>query len=177
MTEAHLSLNRPVHLARRDAFFEKAVELLCAPIHEMDTVTRLRYVQQVMSLLKYSKNHTEYAARSPLAIARERDFQHFLELMSQNVQSVYAMMLNQSHLEEEESFLCQFLGTNQQECALPAMAYGRRAEDILQGLWHVLQYAIAPYRSLQKENLEAMNDTDKNRYERASRSIREELQG
>ncbi|NCC51865.1 MAG: hypothetical protein EOM20_11690 [Spartobacteria bacterium] len=173
--KSHFNLNRPVHLARRDIFFEMAVELLCAPFHEMSTTNALHHIENVLAYLQTATRHGTFAARSPLCSERERDFIHFLHLISQNVQSLHAMMLNQSHLGKEESFLCQFLNTNHEESALPAMAYGRRAEDILQGLWHVLHLALAPYRTLQLENMENLNEGERSRYERASASTRNEL--
>ncbi len=175
MSLSHLNLNRPVHLARRDLYFERVVELLCAPIPDMETPERLKRVESVLALLRTAESHATVSARSTNASEREHDFVHFLRLISQNVQSVQAMMQNQIHLGEEESFLCQFLDTNHEECALPAMAYGRRADDILQGLWHVLQQALTPYRTLQKENVDSMTEDERSRYNQASESIREEL--
>ncbi|MFH0880543.1 MAG: hypothetical protein V2A34_12575, partial [Lentisphaerota bacterium] len=80
-----------------------------------------------------------------------------------------------SHLEGEEGFLCQFLGASAEQCALPAMHYQRRAEDILQGLWHVLQLAHAPYRSLQRQNFDSMSDEERARYKLAYDSFRKEV--
>jgi len=175
MTRSHFNLNRPIHLARRDIFFEMSVELLCSPFHEMTTTHALRHIENVLGFLQTAERHGTTAARSPLCTDRERDFIHFLNLISQNVQSLHAMMLNQAHLGTEESFLCQFLNTNHEESALPAMAYGRRAEDILQGLWHVLHLSLAPYRTLQIDNMDNLSEGERARYERASESTRNEL--
>ena len=55
------------------------------------------------------------------------------------------------------------------------MDYGRRAEDILKGLWHVLSLALAPYRSLQRENLNQLQDNNRERYQKAYETIKNEL--
>jgi len=141
----------------------------------METPERLKRVEDVLALLRKAEAHATVTARSAKASSREHDFVHFLKLISQNVQSVQAMMQNQIHLGEEESFLCQFLDTDQEESALPAMAYGRRADDILQGIWHVLQQALTPYRTLQRENVDSMTEDERSRYDQACESVREEL--
>jgi len=91
------------------------------------------------------------------------------------VQAVQAMMQHQAHLEMEESFLCQFLNTSSEQCVLPAMHYQRRAEDILQGLWNMLQLAHTPYRALQEANTQSMSADERNRYNKAYASFREEV--
>ena len=176
MNEAFPDKNRPVHLARRDAFFECAVEVLYAPRpNEKDIVARLNQVERVLSLLRRAEKHGYLISSSPKAVAKERDFLHFLGLIAQNVQSAHAMMINQMHLEEEESFLRNFLSTDNDAYTLPAMDYGRRAEDILKGLWHVLRLALAPYRSLQRENLNQLQDNNRERYQKAYETIKNEL--
>jgi hypothetical protein len=152
-----------------------AVELLCAPFQEMKTENALRHIDKVLSLLQTAERHGTFSARSIQSSEREKDFLHFLRLISQNVQSLHAMMLNQSHLGKEEGFLCQFLNTNSEESALPAMAYGRRAEDILQGLWHVLHLALAPYRTLQQENVDSLKPEERERYNKAQKSAKNEI--
>ncbi len=174
VSKTHFNLNRPIHLARRDVFFERAVELLNMPLQELDIHLRIQHAEVVLSLLKTSESHAFFATRSN-APAQEHDFLRFLKLIADNVQSIHAMMQQQSHLEGEEGFLCQFLGATAEQCALPAMHYQRRAEDILQGLWHVLQLAHAPYRALQKTNFEGMKDDERIRYKKAYDSFRQEV--
>ncbi len=175
MNKTYPSINRALHLARRDVLFEKAVDLLYAPTTATDTPARIKDVERVHVLLKKAEQHAKLGSNCGQESERERDFLHFLNLIAYNVQSVHSMMLNQLHLGEEESFLCQFLQTDNKECALPAMAYGRRAEDILQGLWHVFRLALTPYRTLQRENLNSLTPDEKQRYETAARALREEL--
>lgn len=175
MTHLHFNLNRPIHLARRDVFFEKAVELLYMPFQEMDAPSRLGHVDRVLQLLNTSQHHAFFATRSTRATTQERDFLHFLKLISHNVQSAHAMTQHQQHLEGEESFLCQFLSAKPEECVLPAMHYRRRADDILQGLWHLLRLAHKPYRELQQANLSSLDEDERARYRKAYQSYREDL--
>lgn len=175
MTRNDFNLNRPIHLARRDVYFERAVELLYMPTQEFDTNQRIQHVEKVISLLKTAVSHAFLATKSAGTTNEEQDFLRFLNLVSHNVQSAHAMMQHQTHLEHEEGFLCQFLSASPEECALPALHYRRRADDILQGVWHLLRLAHRPYRELQRINTEALPPAEKKRYQRAYESFRGEV--
>ncbi len=177
MSSLHFNLNRPMHLARRDAFFERAVELLYTPVQEMDSASRLDHVESIQTLLNTAQRHAFFATMAPGAPQEERDFLHFLDLISQNLQSAQSMTQNQSHLEGEENFLVQFLGDQPDDSAIPALHYRRRADDILQGLWHLLRLAHKPYRALQQNNLASLTDADRARYKKAYQCFRDELTG
>lgn len=174
MSTVHTLLNRPIHLARRDAFYERGVELLYLPLQEMDTSTRISHMRRVMDVLATARKHAFFASRSAKACARELDFLHFLELIYDNVTSMHSMMEHQTHLEAAESFLCQFLNTTREQCQLPAMHYRRRAEDLMGGLWQLLRLSHAPYRALQKEFTESAEEQERVRYSKAFGSFREE---
>jgi hypothetical protein len=102
-------LNRPIHLARRDVYFERAVELLYLPIQELDTEQRLVHVDRVLSLLQTATKHAGFAVQSPDRLDMEPDFLHFLRLVAGNLRSVHSMTQHQDHLEGENGFLCRFL--------------------------------------------------------------------
>lgn len=169
------NLNRPVHTARRDAYFERALDLLNMPSGEMDTATRLHHVNHILALLQTAERHGNFAVKSPQATAQERDFLHFLRLIVHNVQSAQSMIQHQSHFEGEEGFLCQFLGVSPEECALPAMHYRRRADDIFQGLWHLLMHARRPYLQLRQSTEATLNAEEIQRYGRARQSAQAEM--
>ena len=169
------NLNRPVHTARRDAYFERALDLLNMPSGEMDTATRLHHVSRVLALLQTAERHADFSVKSPQATAQERDFLHFLRLIAHNVQSAQSMIQHQGHFEGEEGFLGQFLGVSPEECALPAMHYRRRADDILQGLWHLLTHARRPYLLLRQATAATLTTDEAQRYTRARESALAEM--
>lgn len=175
MSAQDYHLNRPIHLARRDVYFERAVELLYLPIQELGTEQRLKHVDRVLSLLQTSAQHAMFAAQSPDRLEMEQDFLRFLGLMAHNVQSAHAMMQHQSHLEREEGFLCHFLNATAEECALPALHYRRRADDILQGVWHLLRLAHRSYHVLQQDTTQSLPEADRARYFKAYQSFRAEV--
>jgi len=176
MSSIHFNLNRPVHLARRNVFFERAVELLHQPIGEADTVLRVQHVEHISALLKTSELHAFFALRSGTATPEEESFLHFLKLTSDNVQSIHAMIRHQLQLESGGGFLSDFLGTTPRQALLPALHYQRRAEDIMQGLRHLLQEAQAPYVSLRDKNMDALEEPDRARYDLALASFKDEVQ-
>lgn len=175
MGKIHFDINRPIHLARRDVFFERAVELLYTPLQNLTTAERIIHAEVIISLLKTAESHAFFAIQSSGTVAQETDFLRFLKLISDNVQSAHAMMQHQLHLEAEESFLCQFLSATPEQCVLPAMHYQRRAEDILQGLWNILQLAHTAYRNLQQTNLDSLTEEEKGRYRKAYDSFRQDV--
>ncbi|MBU0678883.1 MAG: hypothetical protein KJ626_12290 [Verrucomicrobia bacterium] len=175
MGMGHFNLNRPVHLARRDAYFEVAVDVICRPVSDLDLESRIALAETTMFLLETSEKHAYFAVRSEDASQQENDFLHFLRLVSHNVQSFHSMMKHRAYLEAEESFLCSFLNTSPEDCALPAMHYQRRADDLFEGLWHALRQVFTPYRELQRQNIERMSEAEKDRYRIAYESIRQEL--
>ena len=175
MGKLHFDINRPIHLARRDVFFERAVELLYTPLQNLTTAERIIHAEVVISLLKTAESHAFFVIQSSGTIAQETDFLRFLKLISDNVQSAHAMLQHQLHLEAEESFLCQFLSATPEQCVLPAMHYQRRAEDILQGLWNILQLAHTAYRTLQQTNLDRLTEEERGRYQKAYESFRNDV--
>lgn len=175
MGKIHFDINRPIHLARRDVFFERAVELLYTPLQNLTTAERIIHAEVIISLLKTAESHAFFAIQSSGTVAQETDFLRFLKLISDNVQSAHAMLQHQLHLEAEESFLCQFLSATPEQCVLPAMHYQRRAEDILQGLWNILQLAHTAYRNLQQTNLDSLTEEEKGRYRKAYDSFRQDV--
>ena len=163
-------------MARRDAYFERAMEFLNLPTNQMETSTRVDNVGKVLALMKTCVRHAGFAVKSPQATRQEHDFLHFLNLIANNVQSAQSMLEHQVHFEVEEGFLCQFLNARPEACALPAMHYRRRADDIFQGLWQILRLAHKPYRDMQQGNLAGMNDSERERYHRAYDFARRELE-
>jgi hypothetical protein len=175
VSKQHFDINRPIHLARRDVFFERAVEILYIPIQNISTADRIKSAEVILSMLKTAEMHAFFAIQSSSTVTQESDFLRFLRLISDNVKSAHAMMQHQLHLEAEESFLCQFLNATPEQCVLPAMHYQRRAEDILQGLWNVLQLAHSAYRSLQTANLQKLTEDERARYRKAYESFRNDV--
>ena len=166
MTAVHFNLNRPVHLARRDTYFEKMVEMLFVPVEEADTAERIRYFESILTMLKTAVTHASFAAKATTASDKDKDFFKYLVLVEDNVQSMLAMLEHQAHLE----------ATTPEQCFLPAMHYRRRADDLLEGLCHQVRLAHTPFRILQQENQEQLTSGERERFKKAYNSYKQDLE-
>ena len=149
--------------------------MIYVPLEDLSAQERLKHMETVMTLLQTAEHHAVFAGKATAASSQEQDYLHFLRLVYHNVEAVYAMVTQQSHLEAEESFLHHFLLASPEDSALPAIHYRRRAEDILQGLWHILRRANKPYRELQDKNLDVLSNEEKERYLRAFESFHQDI--
>lgn len=174
MDQVYGHLNRPIHLARRNAFIERAVELLFNPLDHLSAPAQIDVIDDIAALLKGAKQHGFFATRSNQALPLEKDLIHFLELMAESVDAAEAMLQHRHHLEQDEGFLCQFLHVASEQAMLPAVHYQRRAQDILHGLRHMLQLSQAAYHELRQENMKSLDERDHERYKLAYASAREE---
>lgn len=175
MSTSDFNLNRAIHLARRDVQFERAVELLATPLHDLATEPCIAHVTESLDRLNKAHQHAIIAAQSTHTASRENDFQRFLELVIHNVASAQAMLQHRQQLEHDQGFLCRFLSATQEECALPALHYQRRADDILQGVWHLLRLAVPAYHRLKAETATTLPETEQKRYEKAYTSFQAEV--
>jgi len=176
MDRLHTAHNRPVHLARGDAFLERAIELIYSPRQDLDLAARLRQAERVHELLDSALRHVKLAGRARQVSSKETQFVHFLEVVRQSVRSVQALLQNQALFEtSERSFLAQFLGDGNQEALLSALNFQRSSEGMVQGLWQLLRLAHTPYRALQQQQQEEMDESDRTRYQTAYVCFRAEV--
>jgi hypothetical protein len=172
---SHLHMNRPVHLARRDAYYEAAVELLNRPLHGLDLRERVRQAERALALFKTAAHHARFAGRSPQALPQEADFLRFMQLVIDQIGSLLAMTQQQTHFLLEECFLGQFLKAQPEQLQLMPGHYQRRAEDIQEGLCHLLQMAYQPHHDLYEADMNGLTPEERARYNQAYGSFREDL--
>jgi len=175
MSGQHFSLNRPAHLARRNAYYEKAAELLYQPLTNRPSDERLTRLRLIARLLKTAFNHARFAVMAPAATDTDRDFLEFIDLLRRNLSAIIFMTEHESFLTTEESFLCRFLQADANACELPARHYRRRTDDLMEGLLHLLRLAQTPFFDLQQSAREGMTEEEHTRYQRALDSFRGEV--
>ena len=176
MGEDLASLNRPVHLARRDACIERAAELLNAPMDQVSSQQYLGRISFVIQLVREAVIHAKLAGRAGASREREKDFFHFLGLLLRNVESAHGFLASEVHLESEEhSFLARYLGTSADEADLSALNYRRWAQDIILGLQHMMRMALGPFRQLQEEDQHHLPVSDRERYALSVESFRNDV--
>ncbi len=161
----HFELNRPVHLARRDVYFEKAAELIAAQGH----VERLRIevYEEILFMLRTSRQHARFSIRNAGKNENDEQFSRFLNLLAGNVKAVLSMINLKGMVENTQGSSFSFLGVNQASAGLQAEEYQRRANDIIRSIQNTLKLAQEPFENLKTENREMATDEENARYIKA----------
>ncbi|QBG48500.1 hypothetical protein EGM51_14230 [Verrucomicrobia bacterium S94] len=163
----HFQQNRPVHLARRDVYFEHAAKMLRAP-QSTGPEIRLEDYEEILFLLRVARQHAGYSIRRT---AGENDtdeqFGRFLNILAGNVKAVLSMLNLRTMTANSSDSFFGFLGANQASLALQAEEYQRRANDIIRSLHNTLRMAEDPFELLKIENADAFTPEERERYAKA----------
>jgi N-methylhydantoinase A/oxoprolinase/acetone carboxylase beta subunit len=166
-TIEHFHQNRPVHLARRDVFFEHASRLIQNQQDEhTPDVSRVAY-EEILYLLQVARLHARFAMRRAGKNKADEQFGSFISLLAGNVQAVLSMISLKRAVESSEGSFFSFLGANHASVALQAEEYQRRASDITRSLHNTLKLAEEPFEQLKIENAIACTDEECERYTKA----------
>jgi len=175
MSDDAFHLNRPVHLARRDVFYEKAVELT-KKLNEQKTLSgQQETAEAALHFLSEARKHAEAANRSDKTSLENRLFLDVLDTALDNALSITRMLRRQQSSQAEDCTICRFLGSSEVHQKM-SMHYRRSAAYILKGLLLLLQNVDSPHERLRKTSLAEMNATDKARYDKARAHLSETLQ-
>lgn len=172
----HFAQNRPVHLARRDVYFEHAAEQIREQHRALGMETSIEDYEEILFLLRVARQHARFSIRDTGRNESDEQFCSFINLLAGNVKAVLSMMNLKRTVEADSSFFT-FLGANQASIALQAEEYQRRANDIIRSIHNTLNLAEEPFEQLKIENLAASSNEENERYEKArehfTRLIRE----
>lgn len=159
-------LNRPVHLARRDVFYEKAV----ARIKKLKTLEQpaelWKTAGQALYLLNEARRHAEAANLARKTSIQNRLFVDFLDMMVDNMQAITCALRRRMDAAVPNNPLDRFLKSADTGAKM-SVHYNRCAAHILKGLLPTLQLAEKPFRDLHRTSLTKMTVMDKDRYEKA----------
>lgn len=169
-------LNRPVHLARRDVFYEKAAALIKNLPSKKPPVEQRKVAEQALYLLREARRHAEAANLSEKTSEQNRLFVDFLNTSVDNTQSIVRMISRQFVVDAQGNPLDRFLGTSGAGAKMSGH-YRRCAGLVLKGLLNILQLAEKPFRDLRQTSLAKMAPADKARYEKARRHFEELADG
>ncbi|MBI2438768.1 MAG: hypothetical protein HYV36_08165 [Lentisphaerae bacterium] len=174
MKNATNDLNRPVHLARRDAFLEKAFEVVRAGLAEAPHKQRAQHIDLTLYCLQGAIEHGSLAANEAPTSGQEAPFLLFIRLVLSNLHSVRVIMESEHALKDRTSPLGQFLHRNVK--ADDVAGFVRETEQLLQGVVKLAGLAEAPFRAIQKTLTEGMNASDRKRYQRAYDGLKHHLE-
>lgn len=159
-------LNRPVHLARRDVYYLKAVGYIRKLPSKKIPAERCKTAEQALYLLREARLHAEDANRSDKTSTRNRVFVTFLDIAIDNMLSVTRMLRRQI-----EAKACNNAFDGFTDAPGTGETMSRRYREceglILKGLLGVLQQAEIPFADLSRTSLAKMTLEDKARYEKA----------
>lgn len=163
----HFKQNRPVHLARRDVYFERAVNLLNAQqavgSHELD----MKSYEEILFLLRVSRQHAKFSLRKAGKNETDEQFARFINILAGNVKAVLSMLNLRAMVGSSDDSFFTFLGANQASLALQAEEYQRRANDIIRSVHNTLRLAEDPFELLKTENIESCTQEEMERYQKA----------
>ncbi|QHI68621.1 hypothetical protein [Tichowtungia aerotolerans] len=163
-------LNRPVHLARRDVFYEQAKQLIQElPTHK-DLEDQHETVLKALALFQDALHHANAANQSNETTDKDLRFSYFLDACVDNTQSITRMLRRQRSVNSKDSNLTTFLGSEDTSAKM-ATHYRRCAAHILKGTLHLLSHAEAPYHHLQQLTFDAMTSDERARYEKARKHL------
>jgi hypothetical protein len=167
-TIEHLEKNRPVHLALRDVYYERAVELLKDPglmaAQELETAR----FEEILFLLRTAREHGYAAVRKDANTEKDSQFHMFINMLAGNVKAVLSMLNLKHSVEVEGSFFFSFLEANRASVALQAEEYERRARDITRCVLKTLELAQEAFEQLKQGNHGEFTDPERERYAKAA---------
>ena len=163
----HFELNRPVHLARRDISFEKAVVLISGRQPGVDGAMDVESYEEVLFQLRTARRHARFAIRNAGRESHDEQFSLFVNLLAGNVKAVLSMINLKGMVESAQGSSFSFLGVNEASAGLQAEEYQRRANDIVRSMQNTLQLAEEPFENLKTENRASFSEEETIRYEKA----------
>ena len=163
----HFELNRPVHLARRDISFEKAIDLISGQQSALGGGLDVENYEEVLFLLRTARQHARFAIRNAGRNSHDEQFSLFVNLLAGNVKAVLSMINLKGMVESAKGSSFSFLGVNEASAGLQAEEYHRRASDIVRSMQNTLRLAEEPFEKLKTENRVSFSEEETLRYEKA----------
>jgi len=164
----HFEQNRPVHLALRDTYYERAVELLKTPRNQSMLLLNATDYEEVLFMLRTAREHGRFAVRDHIKNEKDSQFFKFINMLAGNVKAVLSMLNLKHSVEAKDGFFFSFLEVNRASVSLQAEEYERRARDVICCLLNTLDLASEAYEGLKVVNLEAFTVTERERYDKAA---------
>jgi len=166
-TKKHFKQNHPVHLALRDTYYQKAIELLQQFQKDSVMSPKIADYEKVLFLLRTARDHGNLSTYNQSASNKNGQFNQFINLLAGNVKSVLSMLNLKKSVEDSDGFFLSFLGINQASVALQAEEYERRTRDIISCMLSTLELSKSPYEKLVKDNLDHFSTLEHKRYKKA----------
>lgn len=174
MKNKRCDINRPVHLARQDAFLEKATEVFRAYPADAPYKQQAQQIDTTLDCLQSAVEHGTLAANTTHPAPMEALFLLFIRMVLFDLYAVRMIMENEHALQDHKNPLWQFLHRNGNANEVAGFAHG--GKQLLQDVAHLFGMVEAPFRNIQKTLAEGMNANDRKRYLLAYDGLKRHLQ-
>ncbi len=171
----HFEQNRPVHLARRDIYFERAASLISAQQQSFTPEINVDDYEEILFLLRVARQHGRFSIRDSGKNEKDEQFCRFINLLAGNVKAVLSLLNLKRMVEDTSESFFSFLGANQASIALQAEEYQRRANDIVRSIHKTLQLAEEPFEQLKVDNAASASDEELDRYTKARKHFTKQI--
>ena len=159
-----ISMNRAVHLARRDAHYRMSMELLEARHQEAPIAKRRGRIEGILKHLSEARYEAICAVRGNRGRYSERIFVKFLDLIYDAAQAAQVMIQYEALLRADKSFLKRLLGMGTAKLTQFENRHRGMESEILEGIAVLVMYASSAYGELKKANIRSLSPSDKARY-------------
>ncbi len=156
--------NRPIHLARRDVYFEHAVDQVQAQRHNIGEPLKPGVYNDILFLLHVVCQHARFCVRSLGQNENDERFCHFAALLVDNVKAVLSMLELYDLVQQNGSSVFGFPGSNQALARQQAEEYQSRANDIVRTIVNTLDMSRGAFEQLKRENAESLKALEIERY-------------
>ncbi|MCA1807881.1 MAG: hypothetical protein ABR497_03425 [Kiritimatiellia bacterium] len=167
--ECNFTINRVVHLARCDIFFEMSAARASECL-KTEEETRSRHADVAIGFLQSALEHAVMASKAACASPQEKSFVCFLQLVLCYLRSASALMENERELKNVGSQLWLFLNRNSAQEEV--RGFSRSSEQLLQDVVHLFEMAREPLKDLRDALKEGLAPDDLARYNMAQDALR-----
>ncbi len=162
----HFIQNRPVHLARRDIYYEAAVKEL----RKKKASLAKKDYDEILFLLKVARLHAKFSVRTPGENEHNEQFSRFISLLAGNINSILSMLELRDLVLQDGPF--DFIGANKANIGIQAEEYQRRADDINRSLLTTLNLAVNTFNQLKEDNAKTLTKQELDRYNKACEHVK-----
>jgi len=166
-------MNRPVHLARSNAFIEKARKLFQECIGKVTQKRRIQLIDGSLYYLQAALEHATLAAKSTKTTPLEESFLAFIRTEMICIYSARVLLKNEMQLDDSKSPLWQFF----HRCGktTQTVKFARSGEQLLEDAAHLFKLSREPAEDLQQALLKKMTNEERARYKLAYEGLRTHL--
>lgn len=165
-----ISINRAVHLARRDKLYMRARRQLRSQFSGQSLSKRGKSLEKLLYLLEQAKAEAESALRGMSRDSSEGNMFKFLELLCDAADAACAMVRHEALLEHDKNFLKAFMGKEAAGVMKTEIGYRRSADEIVKGMQSMVAAVDEAYTNLRKAERKSISKEERERYRRAYRS-------